>query len=72
MDVFGVPLIALAAIAPVVAVVSGLLWARSPRLQRDAVVRGALIVAVSLTAIEALVGALIVGFVLLLAGWNDF
>jgi hypothetical protein len=64
LDLIGLPIVALA-VAPAVAILSGLLYATSPQRKRDAVVRGALIVAVSLTAIEVLLAALAIGFLLL-------
>jgi len=71
----GVQLLVLAGVAPTVAAISAILYATSPRRQRDGMVRGALILSVSLTAVEGLVGALIVGFLVLLqvtGGVRDF
>jgi hypothetical protein len=75
LEPLGVQLLVLAGVAPTVAGISAILYATSPRRQRDGVVRGALILSVSLTAIEGLVGALIVGFLVLMrltAGGRDF
>jgi hypothetical protein len=63
----------LIAIPPLVALGVGATWAFRSDLRRDATLRGALIVSVSLAAIEAILGVLAVGFLWLLSTSNlDF
>jgi hypothetical protein len=63
----------LLAIPPVVALGVIGTWVARPDLHRDATLRGALIVSVSIAAIEAMVGALGVGFLWLVSRSNlDF
>jgi hypothetical protein len=63
----------LLAIPPAVALGVIGTWLLRPDLHRDPTLRGALIVSVSMAGIEALVGSLIVGFLLLLSTSNvDF
>lgn len=63
----------LLAIPPAVALGVVATWLLRPDLHRDPTLRGALIVSVCIVSIEALVGALILGFLLLLSTSNlDF
>jgi hypothetical protein len=63
----------LIAIPPLVALGVGATWMFQPDLRRDATLRGALIVSVSVAAIEAILGALAVGFLWLMSMSNlDF
>jgi hypothetical protein len=66
-------LASLLAIPPVIALGVMSTWVARPDLHRDATLRGALIVSVSIAAIEAMVGALGVGFLWLVSRSNlDF
>jgi hypothetical protein len=57
----------LIAIPPLVALGVGATWAFRPDLRRDATLRGALIVSVSVAAIEAMLAALGFGFLWLMS-----
>ena len=61
---FGLP-IWVAVIPPLAAAVAVVGWLAAPRLRRVGAFRGVLIVAVGLTALEAMVGALLLGFLVL-------
>jgi hypothetical protein len=57
----------LLAIPPLVALGVGVSWVFRPDLHRDAALRGALIVSVSIAGIEVILGALAVAFLWLLS-----